>query len=595
MAISLTAQTTASQGGGGATSLVFPAITPAAGDLLVAMFRQTNTSDVVTGIADGHNTWRQLDTSSPVVDAVNSFTDSFWYALNAVNVSTIVTISYSAKIKSQGNLSSWAGVATSAAFERATNNAVTSTTWQTGTLDTTNAADLIIGAVFAQAGAIPGTLSDYGTSGGTPTALSTPAQDTAFAYQVVSATGNYGFQYASSAGTTGEGIIAAFKAVVAGAYRPRGRPRPKRIPRTKAKRPTRSSAQLRIPGATTVSPNVQRTPILGRPRAQKKRLPQVRAKKPLLANLTKQLIPPAPRPVHSPILGRPKAQAKRIPRIKAKRPTRSSVQLRIPRAPFPERALPTRRPQGQKKRLPQIKAKRPLRANLTKQLIPPSPAPVRNLVLGRPKAQPRRIPHTKAKRPTRSSIQLRIPQAPQAPHADRAPVFGRPKAQPRRVPHVKAKRPTRSSIELRIPRAPFPEPPLPVRARKVRRKAVVPVRKAAQRKSRLFIGQTTPATFITRVKRHPIVRPKALIRTQRSPAIRILPILHAPVPIMVLPIIRVRRKGRIIVVLNKWQWRAFPGLQLGGGSGSVGGGPGPVSAHHDVRFIANVGSMMGHN
>ena len=301
----------------------------------------------------------------------------------------------------------------------------------------------------------------------------------------------------------------------------------RRLPRTTAKRVTRSNIELRIPQAPTATLAVS---VRDR-KAQAKRLSRVKAKRAVRNNLQLRIsqAPAATLPLS---VRRPQAQKKRIAQVKAKRPARSSIELRIPPAPAPPGLpLPARRPQGQRKRLALTKPKRRGRSNIQLR-IPPAPIAVRAPLTGVRKPQAKRIPGIHPKKITRSSIQLRIPHAPSLA-TPTLPLSVRRPGQKRRLPQVKPKRNTRSSIQLRIARA--TTSPLSVRHPQGQRKRIIrvkakrPIRSSIELRIPQAPSPTMPLSVrrrgqkkrLTRVKAKPSVRDNIQLRIPAAPAPRL--------------------------------------------------------------------------
>jgi chitodextrinase len=142
--IALVQQQTAS--GGAATLSVAPSPASRAGDALVAVVAlAAGSSASVMSVSDSASgTW----TKGPVgyLTGTNSRVE-IWYELAAPAV-TSVMVTLSAAKSAAVNLSEWAGVASASALDAAASgNAASSTSLATPSLSTTNASDLVLGAV----------------------------------------------------------------------------------------------------------------------------------------------------------------------------------------------------------------------------------------------------------------------------------------------------------------------------------------------------------------------------------------------------------------------------------------------------------------
>lgn len=175
-------------------------------------------------VADNNGgTWHEVH-SPPIFGSANVAVDQ-WYSPAHATGSTTVTITSSATITALGaQLAEFTGIANASPVDvsnSALNNNATQF-MQTGTMTSTVANDMLIGGGGTGNALVPPT--DYGGSGGSPTALTTNSTTifTYGAYQLLSSTGTYGLQWcfnnAGSCGTTtifAEGLGAAFKPSVA--------------------------------------------------------------------------------------------------------------------------------------------------------------------------------------------------------------------------------------------------------------------------------------------------------------------------------------------------------------------------------------------
>jgi hypothetical protein len=178
-----------------------------AGDALVASIAiQAGSTASVTKVSDtAGNTW----TKGPVGLLSGSSTRvELWYATNADPVSG-VTVTLSAEKAAAANVAEFSGVAGAAALDvSAGSGSASSTTAATPTIATTNATDLLVGAVN-----YPGTATAELTGTGF-TALSPFAVSTLngrAAYRVVSATGSWSAVWTLSKASTSGGAILALK------------------------------------------------------------------------------------------------------------------------------------------------------------------------------------------------------------------------------------------------------------------------------------------------------------------------------------------------------------------------------------------------
>ena len=209
------------------TSGSFPSITVNAGDLLVVQCGGLEGLNASAGVTDSKSqTWIHptgcsgSQSTFPVEDhfGFTTFYD-YWYFYNAAAGATTVTINYATGDAFLScNLVEMPSVLTTNPFDAcATNYSSTAVTTQpTGLVTTTNANDVLIGGALARNNTTYGTgLIDYGAGAGTPTALTNygTAGNNATsngAYQSLSSTNNYGFQWTiTSAGVAGGAV--AFK------------------------------------------------------------------------------------------------------------------------------------------------------------------------------------------------------------------------------------------------------------------------------------------------------------------------------------------------------------------------------------------------
>lgn len=129
-------------GSAGSSTAAFPAMTVAAGDLLVALVSTNqSTNPVLDSVSDGTNTWTQASNCTPSPGV------AVWYAQNAASGSTTVTLNkHAAGDTIRAVLTAWAGVATSGALDlTATCASGTSTTPTANSITPSQNNALVIG------------------------------------------------------------------------------------------------------------------------------------------------------------------------------------------------------------------------------------------------------------------------------------------------------------------------------------------------------------------------------------------------------------------------------------------------------------------
>jgi hypothetical protein len=190
-----------------ASSLTVP-IASGAGNALVATIAvQAGTTTKVTGVTDSAgNPW----TLGPVGLLSGSNTRiEIWHSTAAAPVAS-VTVNLSAADLASANVSEWSGVAASQAVDAfAGQGNASSTTAATPAIATTNAHDLLLGAInFPRASTSTLTTSGF-------TALDNFTASTVSgraAYQVVSAAGSYSLAWTLSAASPSGAALLALKA-----------------------------------------------------------------------------------------------------------------------------------------------------------------------------------------------------------------------------------------------------------------------------------------------------------------------------------------------------------------------------------------------
>jgi hypothetical protein len=190
------------------TSLTVP-ISSTAGDALVASVAiQAGATASVSSVADtAGGTW----TRGAVGFLAGSSTRAeVWYRTGGAAVSSVTVTLNTAKAAS-ADIAEFSGVASASALDAAAGNTgtATSTSAPTPALTTTNATDVLVGAINYPSGTITATLDATGFTALQPFAVST-VQGRA-AYRVVSAPGTYQATWTLSAAANSGGAILALK------------------------------------------------------------------------------------------------------------------------------------------------------------------------------------------------------------------------------------------------------------------------------------------------------------------------------------------------------------------------------------------------
>jgi hypothetical protein len=198
-------------------SVHFPALTSAANDALIACIAWNRGTDTVTLSDNNSGTWAEV-VGFPHHNTVTGNTVDIWYSVGHPAGSTMVTLAYSglSGVNLAANLSDYTGIAASTPVDTSTNHDQNSniSLWGTGTINTRNAADALVGCAWNSSGVTGSSVAQSGTGGGTPNALTSitevPNQLVA-AYQIVSSTGIFGFNWTWSGASEGVGAIVALR------------------------------------------------------------------------------------------------------------------------------------------------------------------------------------------------------------------------------------------------------------------------------------------------------------------------------------------------------------------------------------------------
>jgi len=203
------------------TRVKFPALTLAANDALIACIAWNIGTNPVTLSDTNTGTWAEVS-GFPHHNTVTGNTIDIWYSVGHPAGSTTVTITYSGVSHANlaSNLSHYTGIVTSTPVDIATSHDQNSNTspWGTGTINTENAADALIGCAWNASGATGGSVVQTGTDGGTPNALTSITEGVnqlVAAYQIVSNTGKFGFNWTWSHASEGIGAIVALRGMPA--------------------------------------------------------------------------------------------------------------------------------------------------------------------------------------------------------------------------------------------------------------------------------------------------------------------------------------------------------------------------------------------
>jgi Big-like domain-containing protein/calcineurin-like phosphoesterase family protein len=204
--ITFVRQATAS---GSAVSLAVPITGTAAGNTLVASIAlAAGSSKSVTSVTDSAGgTW----TKGPVgfQTGANSRIE-IWFRTGVGAGVTSVTATLSAAAAVSANVSEWSGVATAGALDASGGQGnAASTTASTPSVTTTNANDVVVGAINYP-GAVTSTLQTAGFTGLTNFSSGTSTNGRA-AYRIVTATGSYQTSWTLSVAAPSGGALLALK------------------------------------------------------------------------------------------------------------------------------------------------------------------------------------------------------------------------------------------------------------------------------------------------------------------------------------------------------------------------------------------------
>ena len=187
------------------------------GDALIVMgaaFETSSMPGAITAVSGCGATWAEAPTGFPVTVAFPYQSASIWYGLNATAGACTVSMTWTGFIGAYWNvLEAYPG--TGGTFQIDVSNSTSiptaGTTWQTGLITTTHASDFLAGFTQGDCSGTAGTLSEYGTGGGTPSALSAlgGALNYPGAYQITSGTGQFGFEWSGSPKCADDGGIIA--------------------------------------------------------------------------------------------------------------------------------------------------------------------------------------------------------------------------------------------------------------------------------------------------------------------------------------------------------------------------------------------------
>ena len=213
-------------GVGGTTSYTNSTITSTTGNTLVLMMQigvANATTPQLTAISDSaSNTWVLPSGTLPVQNPPAATSGSstahlvMAYALNATAV-TSVTFTIGGAYKLWYDIAEFSNVATSSAVDQSAANSAASATSQTSpSLTTVNAADLIIGGVFAGASATSVASNTGGFTAIRPTSTDASNNRLGMAYQVVSSTGTYSDNFTLGTARAVSGGLMAFTTASAG-------------------------------------------------------------------------------------------------------------------------------------------------------------------------------------------------------------------------------------------------------------------------------------------------------------------------------------------------------------------------------------------
>ena len=190
------------------------------GDALIVMGAAYQTGSVtpgaITAVSGCGATWEEAPTGFPVTLAPPTAHQSatIWYGLDATAGACTVSMTWTGFTQAYWNLLE-AYPGTGGTFQIDVSNSTSiptaTKTWQSGLITTTHSSDFLAGFTQGNCAGTAGTLSDYGTGGGTPSALSAlgGAPNYPGAYQITSGTGQFGFEWSGSTSCSDDGGIIA--------------------------------------------------------------------------------------------------------------------------------------------------------------------------------------------------------------------------------------------------------------------------------------------------------------------------------------------------------------------------------------------------
>src|SRR5271163_4529222 len=188
------------------------------GDALIVMgaaYGATSAAGAITAVSGCGATWAEAPTGFPVtlVPPDAHQTASIWYGLDATAGPCTVSMTWTGFTQAYWNLlEAYSGSGGfSIDVSNSTSISTVSTSWKTGLITTTHTSDFLAGFTQGNCAGTAGTPSDYGTGGGTPTALSALGGTPNYpgAYQITSGTGQFGFQWSGSPNCAYDGGITA--------------------------------------------------------------------------------------------------------------------------------------------------------------------------------------------------------------------------------------------------------------------------------------------------------------------------------------------------------------------------------------------------
>jgi len=195
-----------------------------AGDLLVMQFSAYNAACTVVPSDNNGGVWTHVST---LPSSVSPNLYDQWYSLNHNSGATTVTLTLTGACFSSTDLTEYTkGAGESFSFDTQSSTSNASNPLQTGLANFAGANELLVGGICNHNN-VTATPTDYGSGGGTPTALtnfSTSGSYGQSAYQIITGTGQFGFRWASS--STSAGGIAGYIAGSAPTPTPTATPTP---------------------------------------------------------------------------------------------------------------------------------------------------------------------------------------------------------------------------------------------------------------------------------------------------------------------------------------------------------------------------------